>query len=262
MTQQNCNECTNGLLPDKVHYYALDLVGQAYCTCDAGNGAFQEWCKTKVVQNAIKTKQIQQIDKLLQDSELPLRWQQKTLDKLEGQEQLKQTIHRYVDNFSQYQKEGRGIYLWSNGSGRGKTHAISSVCKMLIYQYVVPCLFINEELLFAKLQETFSSSKKDETPLLQKFRTVKCLFLDDFGATKITAWKNEVMTGILDYRLNHSLPTFFTSNYSLHDYTKLLKNSCVALRPERISSRIAEICRGFIFEVRGEDWRKKVSIQP
>ena len=93
------------------------------------------------------------------------------------------------------------------------------------------------------------------------FNIIKCLFIDDLGATKPTSWKNEVMTGLLDYRINKELPTFFTSNYNIKEHQALMESSQITSRPERIPSRIYEICQGFIIEVKGEDWRKKPVLQ-
>ena len=149
------------------------------------------------------------------------------------------------------------MYLWSPGSGRGKTHILSAVCREIMERYAVPCIFLTEDQIFRKIREAFDDPQVREYDRMRRFRTVPCLFVDDFGATKPTAWKQEVMTGLLDERLNNALPTFFTSNYSLADYQTILAHSLSFARPERVPSRIFEMCRGFIVEVKGEDWRKK-----
>ncbi len=246
-----------GVLPEMIYYSFCGLVGPKCCDCDQGNEAFQKWCSGQEVQDALKKKRLAEIAKNLKFSELPVHWKEKTLESLEGQENLKLTVNRYLDGFQKFREQGTGMYLWSEGSGRGKTHVLSAVCNELIQRYLVPCIFLTEEQMYFRIREAYENHAVSEKKQYRKFMETKCLFLDDLGATKITAWKNEVLTGILDYRLNHRLPTFFTSNFSLQSYELSLQNASIA-RPCRITSRIYEMCCGFIMEIRGEDFRKKL----
>jgi primosomal protein DnaI len=118
---------------------------------------------------------------------------------------------------------------------------------------------MTEERIFMKLREAYDNPQVNEQERFGRFLEISCLFIDDFGATKITSWKNEVMTGILDYRLSNSLPTFFTSNFSPQEYQQVVRNSGNLARPERIPSRIHEMCKDFIIEMKGEDFRQKIS---
>lgn len=249
----------SGILAETIYYNFCDLVGLKYCTCGQGNGAFKQWCHSQEVQDALKKKRQKEIEKSLKFSEIPPHWKEKTLMSLEGQENLKLTLNRYLDNFPKFREQGTGMYLWSEGSGRGKTHVLSAVCNELIQRYLVPCIFMTEEQMYFRIREAYENHAVSEKKQYRKFMETKCLFLDDLGATKITAWKNEVLTGILDYRLNHRLPTFFTSNFSLQSYELSLQNASIA-RPCRITSRIYEMCRGFIVEVKGEDFRRKFAL--
>lgn len=246
-----------GILSEAIYYPFCGLIGPKYCACDQGNEAFKLWCQSQEVQDALKKKRRKEIGKSLTFSEIPVHWKEKTLASLDGQEPLKLTANRYLDGFQKFREQGTGMYLWSEGSGRGKTHVLSAICNELIQRYLVPCIFMTEEQMYFRIREAYQNHAISEKAQYRKFMEVKCLFLDDLGATKITPWKNEVMTGILDYRLNHRLPTFFTSNFSPESYEQSLQSSSIA-RPGRITSRIYEMCRSFIIEVQGEDFRKKL----
>ena len=115
---------------------------------------------------------------------------------------------------------------------------------------------MTEEQIFLKIREAYDDPLIKEQERLHKFLAIPCLFIDDFGATKITAWKTEIMTSLLDHRLGNALPTFFTSNYHPQDYLSLIATSLKLARPERIPSRIYEMCKDFIIEVKGQDFRK------
>jgi len=245
-----------GIFIETIYYSFCGLVGSKYCNCKAGEDAFQEWCQSKEVYEALRQKRQKEIEKSLTFSEIPPHWKEKTLASLEGQESLKLTINRYLDGFQKFREQGTGMYLWSEGSGRGKTHILSAICNELIQRYLTPCIFMTEEQMYFRIREAYDNHAISEKTQYRKFMEAKCLFLDDLGATKITPWKNEVLTGILDYRLNHRLPTFFTSNFSPESYEQSLQSSSVA-RPGRITSRIYEMCSKFIIEVKGEDFRKK-----
>ncbi|NUM33429.1 MAG: ATP-binding protein [Candidatus Brocadiae bacterium] len=228
--------------------------------CATGDKAFRRWCGSEEVQKAICFIRQEEVNKALAFSEIPSHWKEKTPVSLEGQENLILTVNRYLDGFPKFREQGIGMYLWSEGSGRGKTHVLSTVCNELIQRYLVPCIFMTEEQMYFRIREAYQNPAVSEKKQYRKFMEAKCLFLDDLGATKITPWKNEVLTGILDYRLNHRLPTFFTSNFSPEGYEQNLQSSSIA-RPGRITSRIYEMCRGFILEVKGEDFRKKLAFK-
>ena len=252
----NCLLCMNtGTLPDIVFYTFCDLEGPRYCDCSFGNRAFRKWCQGTTVQQALRKKRQKEIDKALEFSNIPKRWKEKSLETLEGQERIKQIVNQYLDNFGKFGSEGRGLYLWSHGSGRGKTHLLSALCQEVIKRHAAPSIFMSEEQIFMKIRESFDNPDVWEQERLQRFLKIRCLFIDDLGATKVTAWKNEVLTSLLDSRLNNALPTFFTSNYSPQDYGRLVSKSLVSPRPGRIPSRIYEMCRAFIIEVKGADWR-------
>lgn len=203
----------------------------------------------------MRRKRREEVEQALEFSRLPARWREKSLENLEGQEELKIRINHYLDHFPEHRKRGRGLYLWSAGAGRGKTHALSAVCREIVGRYLVSCIFMTEERIYMRLRECFGDAGMSECVQRKRFQEVECLFIDDFGATKPTPWKNEVMTGILDCRLDNNRPTFFTSNFSPADYQKFLAASLP--RPDRIPSRIYEMCR--IVEVQGEDRRRKIS---
>lgn len=256
---QICLNCGNtGILSHKVYYLFCDLEDYKFCSCDYGKKLQKQWYLSEKVQKAVKQKRQEQVKKALRFSEIPKKWKEKTLENIEEQENLKLKINQYLDNFKEYKEKGCGIYIWSQGSGRGKTHFLTSICQEIIKRYIIPCIFMTEEQFYAKIRETYDSKSLEEQVIIRKFKEIDCLFLDDLGATKPTLWKNEILCSLLDYRMNNNLPTFFTSNFSPNEYENILKRSQIEC-PARIVSRIYEICRNNITEVKGEDWRKKLN---
>ena len=54
--------------------------------------------------------------------------------------------------------------------------------------------------------------------VFDKVKKCDLLLIDDIGAETVTSWnRDEVLGTILQYRMQESLPTFFTSNLSLKE---------------------------------------------
>ena len=80
---------------------------------------------------------------------------------------------------------------------------------------------------------------------IRQFQRVDLLLLDDIGAEKVTEWgRDEVIGTILQYRMDHHLPTFFTSNMNLKELESHLANyskSIDELKERRIIERIKQL---------------------
>ena len=51
---------------------------------------------------------------------------------------------------------------------------------------------------------------------------------DDFGARSDTAWAREKLHQLVNYRVNHDLPTVVTSNWTEREFAQY--NGCIASR--------------------------------
>lgn len=253
-----CLECMDtGVLPDTVYYTFCDLYGQRYCTCLAGDQAFKEWCKGKAVQNALKQKRQAEVKKSLEFSNIPQRWRETTMESLEGYERVKQKINLYLDNFKEYRKAGRGIYLWkSHDLEKKTTQLLTLLCRELINRFVAPCIFMTEKDILRKIRESFRNSETSEYECIRQFRTIPCLFIDGLGLSRTTPWRTEIMGDILDYRFDNALPTFFSSRYDPENCR--FSDSCPY--SEEIIYRINEMCRNFIIGI--PESGKEVSLTP
>ena len=71
------------------------------------------------------------------------------------------------------------------------------------------------------------------------------LLLDDIGAENVTPWsRDEILSPILQYRMDENLPTFFTSNLTLDELEKNLattSNGVDSLKARRIVERIKQL---------------------
>lgn len=125
-------------------------------------------------------------------------------------------VIKWIDQFfSEYDflKDMKGLYL--HGSfGSGKTFLISALFHELEVSKHVSTLVV----YFPEALRTLKDDWEVYESKMKQFQTVDLLLLDDIGAEKVTEWgRDEVLGTILQYRMDHHLPTFFTSNMNLKE---------------------------------------------
>ena len=96
--------------------------------------------------------------------------------------------------------------------------------------------------LLRTLKETFNKTDKTYDDILNRLTKSDLLLIDDIGAENVTAWsRDEVLGTIVQYRMEESLPTFFTSNLNIEELEAHLaetKNSVDLVKAKRIIERI------------------------
>ncbi|WP_035268243.1 ATP-binding protein [Desulfitibacter alkalitolerans] len=122
--------------------------------------------------------------------------------------------------------------------GSGKTFLASAIARELILN--------NHDVLFVVVPDfldalRFTFDKNDEgfreKDLMDVVWNIPILILDDLGAHNYTQWTLNKIYSLLNYRLNHKLPTVITSNLSLNELENLLG--------DRTCSRIIALCNIF-----------------
>lgn len=100
-------------------------------------------------------------------------------------------------------------------------------------------IFISITELLAEFRNSYSNQTTTEEKILKKYKKVKLLVLDDFGAEKTTEWAYQMLYMVLSYRYDYEMITIYTSNFSLNELSKRLGD-------DRLSSRITHECKGNI----------------
>ena len=80
---------------------------------------------------------------------------------------------------------------------------------------------------------------------MEYIKKVPLLLIDDIGAESTTPWsRDEILMPILQYRMDSSLPTFFTSNCTLKELESHFsnsKNGIEEVKARRIIERIKQL---------------------
>ncbi len=151
---------------------------------------------------------------------------------------------KWLDKFiKSYHKNPnqKGLYL-SGSFGSGKTYLISATFNELAKEGVKGAIIFWPEFL-VHLKSLFG--KDDYQANLDKIKRAPLLLIDDIGSEQTTGWsRDEVLCPILQYRMQESLPTFFTSNLSIDLLQQHLATSSGAIeevKAGRIIERIKQL---------------------
>ncbi len=150
-----------------------------------------------------------------------------------------------------YAESPEGWMVLLGRTGCGKTHLAAAIGHHLeskgttVEFCVVPDLLDN--LRSASREGAQAGHLED---LLEAVRTASCLILDDLGVHSATAWAQEKLFQILNYRYNAKLPTVITIGCPLDDL------------PEAWVSRMYDTKVSMIFEIEAPDYRGRPRKQP
>lgn len=151
---------------------------------------------------------------------------------------------RYVDNFLEMKKRGKGLLLYGT-VGTGKTYAAACIANELISQGR-PCLVTN----FARITNTLQGMFEGKQRYLDDFNRLDLLVIDDLASERDTSYMNEMIFNIIDSRYRSGKPLIVTSNL-----TKADLRAPGSIERQRIYSRLLEMC--VPVEVKGGDRRQK-----
>lgn len=157
---------------------------------------------------------------------------------------ISDAMQRYVDNFPEFRKDGKGLLLYGT-VGTGKTYFAACVANGLIDKG-------NRVLMtnFARLTNQIQGMFEGKQEFIDSLNRYDLLILDDLGAERTTEFMREMVFNIIDSRYRSGLPFIITTNLTIDEIKKPQDISC-----SRIYDRILERC--FPIEVSGGSRRRQ-----
>lgn len=232
-----CGKCHT---PKQTRVEFMGKVRTPYCLCkcmtekrDAEDAAF------------LRQQQLDRVRRLRKmgfpDAEMT-RW---TFERDDHQnEHLSTVARKYVDNFAEMRKRGKGLLLFG-GVGRGKSFMAACIANALIDQGH-PCLVTN----FARLTNTIQGMYSGKQEYIDGLDSFELLVIDDLASERDTEYMQETVTSIIDARYRSGKPLIITTNLTAQEL-----KAPTDMRKQRIYSRLFEMC--VPFEVKGSDRRKQ-----
>lgn len=125
----------------------------------------------------------------------------------------RKAIVQYIKNYEEFKGKGKGLYLYSNTKGSGKTRLVASLGNALVSTYKERVRFITTLDLLDEIKATYNrESALSENEILSAIKEVDVLILDDIGVEGDSPWVQEKLYSILNGRMINNLVTIFTSN--------------------------------------------------
>lgn len=143
-------------------------------------------------------------------------------------ETQKRIINAFVINFEMFQREGRGLYLYSETKGSGKTMIACAVANEILKTHDISVKFITVTDYIELVKAKDDESQRN----IEAIREAGLLILDDVGAqVENKDWITTALFRLIDRRYANHYPTIFTSNVRM----EVLKTD------SRISDRIYSV---------------------
>lgn len=153
-------------------------------------------------------------------------------------EPMKKVFTSFVDNFEEWQKKGKGLYLWSNTPGSGKTFLSCCLARSLMIKYGLQMRFITAPAYINAVGESFKRSRGEEDRTMV-YRECDVLVFDDIGAQSKGSWQGQEIFNLVNKRMEEGRITIYTSNTDVNELNvdvrtqdRITKTSVVLQMPE------------------------------
>ncbi len=136
----------------------------------------------------------------------------------------------------------KGWLVLQGGYGCGKTHLAAAIANYAVGMGV-PTLFLTVPDLLDTLRFAYDAENTSFEERFDDIRSAPLLVLDDFGTQNATAWAQEKLFQIVNYRYINQLPLVITTNVSIDEIE------------DRISSRLKDPKLVTIKQMKVPDYR-------
>ncbi len=124
------------------------------------------------------------------------------------------SLERAYNQAQQFSQKADGWLLLQGGFGCGKTHLAAAIANFTVGMGV-PTLFITVPDLLDALRFAYDDPASTFEQRFEEIRSAPLLIMDDFGTQNATAWAQEKLFQILNYRYINRLPLVVTTNLLL-----------------------------------------------
>lgn len=132
-----------------------------------------------------------------------------------GDEQAS-TLQTAFNAAQSFARSLQGWLLLMGSYGVGKTHLAAAVANFAV-SMGVPTLFLTVPDLLDWLRYAYDAPEESFETRFEDLRNIQLLVLDDLGTQNATAWAQEKLYQIFNYRYVNRLPTVVTTNQALEE---------------------------------------------
>lgn len=224
---KKCEFCGATLEPTGIYLFGKIVMWQpeyipTRCTCTKAQEYWKRYdlkqAKRKVdeEEKERRRKYIAKIKTLLADSGMKERFKRRTFKTFicntPKQQECYNIAKRYADEFDINSSKGRGLYF-EGTNGTGKTHLAAAIALQLISNEI-PVICRTSDDLLSDLKKAYDSREVKEYEVLDAYKNVDLLIIDDLGKEQCTDWSISVLYSIINARYENMKPVIITTNYS------------------------------------------------
>lgn len=200
------------------------------CDCEQAQNYWMDYDRKETERKeaekeAERRKALQEkISMLLGQSGIKRRFQQRTFPNFRcdtaGRKKNYDIAKEYADNFAYYNARGDGLYI-EGTNGTGKTHLAAAIALQLIGEGI-PVICKTSSDLLQDIKRSFSFEGAKEHEVLDIYKKVDLLIIDDLGKEQCSDWGMSTLYSILNDRYEDMKPTIVTTNYNTEDLANAL----------------------------------------
>lgn len=222
-----CQFCGQTIEPQGIVMDGMVFLWKPYvrCTCEKAMAYWKEYDRKKAEEKARQEEENrrkamrEKIERLLGKSGIKKRFRQRTFANFRTDTAERTKNYRiaksYADNFEYHKARGDGLYI-EGTNGTGKTHLAAAVALQLIEQGI-PVICKTSSDLLMDIKKTFDTHEVSEAQILDAYKKVELLIIDDLGKEQCSDWSMSVLYSILNDRYEDMKPTIITTNYNTDD---------------------------------------------
>lgn len=232
---KKCQFCGATLEPDGVALYGKIILWrpeylEIRCTCKE---ATEYWKQYDIEQERIKQEKAKQeerrlhiakIKAFMDDCGMGARFRDRTFSKFiydtPERKRCYELAWNYAQDFEEHRKHGRGLYF-EGTNGTGKTHLAAAITLSLISKHI-PVIFKTCEEMLADVKKAFENKDKRDQEVIDIYKKVDLLVIDDLGKEQCTDWSMSVLYQIVNARYENKKPIIITTNYNDNGLMKAL----------------------------------------
>lgn len=228
-----CKYCGKELQPRGIVFGSEIIMWQPNlprCDCEKATVYWNEYDRQKREQEAAEKETARRkamkdkIDRLLGQSGIKKRFRQRTFPNFrcdtEGRRKNYSIAKEYADNFERHRARGDGLYI-EGTNGTGKTHLAAAIALQLIGEGI-PVICKTSSDLLGDIKKSFSAEGAREHEVLDVYKRVDLLIIDDLGKEQCSDWSMSTLYSILNDRYEDMRPTIVTTNYNTEQLTSAL----------------------------------------
>ena len=186
-----------------------------------------------------------QVEEAKARSEIPAEFREKDFDGFEANDprlsNAREKAKLYAQNFKDIEHERCNSIMFCGQVGAGKTHLATAICNALAEQGIpVTCLYYRSAVTTLKQMLTSHEQYSQE---VQRYKSARVLFMDDFLKGKVTESDVNIMYEILDWRYANKLPVIISTEKEIPQIMDF---------DEAIAGRLVEMCKDNLIRLKGE----------